>query len=112
MVSKASDALPLPDRPVMTTSLSRGSVRSMFLRLCCRAPRISILSRGTEPKAYKVGTNVPSRQFRQAGSPLTATAGGCFRTNEFSRDDTLRLFHGQGSPQLDDLVTQQRGALE
>src|SRR5919199_1616874 len=46
MVSKASDDLPLPDSPVMTTRRSRGSVRSMFLRLCCRAPRISILSRG------------------------------------------------------------------
>ena len=38
--------LPLPESPVMTTRRSRGSVRSMFLRLCCRAPRISILSRG------------------------------------------------------------------
>src|SRR5947207_296285 len=42
MVSKASDDLPEPDSPVKTTSLSRGISRSMFLRLCSRAPRIVI----------------------------------------------------------------------
>src|SRR5919199_2128277 len=65
MVSKASDDLPLPDSPVMTTRRSRGSVRSMFLRLCCRAPRISILSRGIKSarKAYPFRTCVPSRRF-------------------------------------------------
>ena len=39
MVSKASDDLPEPDRPVKTISLSRGSSMAMFLRLCSRAPR-------------------------------------------------------------------------
>src|SRR5579875_1368560 len=43
MVSKASEDLPEPDRPVITTSLSRGISRSMFLRLCCRAPLNTIL---------------------------------------------------------------------
>src|SRR3954471_13625845 len=42
MVSKASDDLPDPDRPVSTTSLSRGRSRSMFLRLCSRAPRMEM----------------------------------------------------------------------
>jgi hypothetical protein len=42
MVSKASDDLPEPDRPVNTTSLSRGISTSMFLRLCSRAPRMVI----------------------------------------------------------------------
>src|SRR6266404_2291676 len=42
MVSKASDDFPEPDSPVKTTSLSRGISRSMFLRLCSRAPRIVI----------------------------------------------------------------------
>ena len=42
MVSKASDDLPEPDSPVNTTSWSRGIVRSTFLRLCSRAPRIAI----------------------------------------------------------------------
>src|SRR5882724_8352784 len=39
MVSKASEDLPDPDSPVMTTSLSRGISTSTFLRLCSRAPR-------------------------------------------------------------------------
>src|SRR2546429_3844458 len=42
MVSKASDDFPEPDNPVKTTSLSRGMVRSMSLRLCSRAPLITI----------------------------------------------------------------------
>src|SRR5687767_2651301 len=42
MVSNASDDLPEPDSPVNTTSLSRGSSTSTFLRLCSRAPRTEI----------------------------------------------------------------------
>src|ERR1700756_5067381 len=42
MVSKASEDLPEPERPVNTTSLSRGISTSMFLRLCSRAPRMVI----------------------------------------------------------------------
>src|SRR3954454_3494257 len=38
MVSNASEDLPEPDRPVMTTSESRGSSTVMSLRLCSRAP--------------------------------------------------------------------------
>src|SRR5471032_765017 len=38
MVSKAKEDLPEPDRPVNTTSWSRGIATSMFLRLCSRAP--------------------------------------------------------------------------
>src|SRR5258705_8243123 len=48
MVSKASDDLPEPDSPVKTTSLSRGISRSMFLRLCSRAPRI-VIARVLDP---------------------------------------------------------------
>src|ERR1700690_2850600 len=44
MVSKARDDLPEPDRPVITTSRSRGISTSMFLRLCSRAPLTTILS--------------------------------------------------------------------
>src|ERR1700745_2690100 len=40
MVSKASEDLPEPERPVKTTSLSRGISTSMFFRLCSRAPRM------------------------------------------------------------------------
>src|SRR5271170_7302977 len=44
MVSKASDDLPEPESPVITTSRSRGISRSIFLRLCSRAPLMTILS--------------------------------------------------------------------
>src|SRR5665213_2093830 len=40
MVSNASDDLPLPLKPVTTTSLSRGIESVRFLRLCSRAPPI------------------------------------------------------------------------
>ena len=39
MVSKASEDLPLPDRPVITTRWSRGMSTSTPFRLCSRAPR-------------------------------------------------------------------------
>src|SRR5271165_1587566 len=38
MVSKASDDLPDPLRPVTTVRVLRGITTSMFLRLCWRAP--------------------------------------------------------------------------
>src|SRR6266850_1029388 len=44
MVSNASEDLPEPDSPVITTSWSRGISRSTFLRLCSRAPRMTIRS--------------------------------------------------------------------
>jgi hypothetical protein len=39
IVSNARDDLPDPERPVKTTSESRGMSRSTFLRLWTRAPR-------------------------------------------------------------------------
>src|SRR5581483_5798043 len=42
MVSNASEDLPEPERPVNTTSLSRGISTSMFFKLCSRAPRMVI----------------------------------------------------------------------
>src|SRR5215218_10119388 len=44
MVSKARLDLPEPESPVMTISASRGSSRSMSLRLCSRAPEMTIRS--------------------------------------------------------------------
>jgi hypothetical protein len=41
-VSKASDDLPEPDKPVITTSESRGSATVTSLRLCSRAPETTI----------------------------------------------------------------------
>src|SRR3954447_4072265 len=42
MVSNASEDLPEPDRPVMTTSESRGSSTVTSLRLCSRAPETTM----------------------------------------------------------------------
>src|SRR5262245_35188378 len=49
MVSNASEDLPEPESPVITTSWSRGISRSMFLRLCSRAPRMTIRSLAMPP---------------------------------------------------------------
>ena len=42
IVSNASELLPEPETPVITTSLSRGISTERFLRLCSRAPRTRI----------------------------------------------------------------------
>src|SRR4051794_21810417 len=44
MVSNARLLLPLPERPVITTSRSRGRSTSMSRRLCSRAPRTEMRS--------------------------------------------------------------------
>jgi len=44
MVSKAREDFPEPDRPVITTSLSRGMETSIFFKLLARAPLTMILS--------------------------------------------------------------------
>src|SRR5712675_2032189 len=59
MVSKASDDLPEPERPVNTTSLSRGISTSMFLRLCSRAPRI-VIARIAEAFCWRFALNTSS----------------------------------------------------
>mgnify|MGYP003302167566 CR=1 FL=1 len=43
-IEKAREDLPEPERPVKTTSLSRGISTSIFLRLCSLAPLIIIFS--------------------------------------------------------------------
>src|SRR5690349_7595303 len=52
MVSKASEDLPEPDRPVNTMSRSRGRSSEMFRRLCSRAPRIT---RESDTRADPIG---------------------------------------------------------
>src|SRR5271165_586134 len=69
MVSKASDDLPEPERPVNTTSLSRGMARSMFFRLCSRAPRMVI---ARPPK--RASTPGPSLGSRGGGEEDLALA--------------------------------------
>src|SRR5215469_9086906 len=44
MVSKASEDLPDPETPVTTVRVLWGIEKSMFLRLCTRAPRTVMLS--------------------------------------------------------------------
>src|SRR5215471_14213273 len=62
MVSKASEDLPEPESPVNTTSRSRGISRSMFLRLCSRAPRIAI-TRAPSADAWRRGRPWSKRSF-------------------------------------------------
>ena len=45
-MSKAREDLPEPETPVKTMRRSRGSSRSMFLRLCCLAPRMRMVFSG------------------------------------------------------------------
>src|SRR5437870_5482091 len=54
MVSKASDDLPEPLRPVTTTRLSRGISSEMFLRLWTRAPCTAMVVR-----AAVLGVSLP-----------------------------------------------------
>src|ERR687885_751525 len=105
MVSNASEDLPLPLSPVTTTSRSRGRLRSMFLRLCCRAPRISMVSRGT------VSQGIVPFSAGAALYPKCALTGTC-RVGELSRDGLLAVFDSQGTLELDDLVAQEGGLFE
>src|SRR6266478_6320903 len=59
MVSNASEDFPEPDRPVNTTSLSRGISRSTFLRLCSRAPRM-VMARIAEPVCWRLAFRISS----------------------------------------------------
>src|SRR5271156_2215980 len=58
MVSKASEDWPEPERPVKTTSLSRGIVRSTFFRLCSRAPRTTM---ARPPNSFSTGVGRSDR---------------------------------------------------
>src|SRR5579884_1064560 len=101
MVSKASELLPLPDKPVMTMSLSRGSVRSTFLRLCSRAPVMTMESVGINRLAYPqpvrplqtpMGCIRPARLRRAAhpARPARRAALGRHRTEPVVRPDVER----------------------
>src|SRR5215831_6829858 len=91
MVSKASEDLPEPLKPVITTSLSRGIFSVRFLRLCSRAPPILMNSLLTDSKfptqtidkhtgnrAKKQSRSVKIRGFilqRERPQPTNARAG-------------------------------------
>src|ERR1700720_2084366 len=78
MVSKASEDLPEPERPVNTTSLSRGMVRSTFLRLCSRAPRTTIAR--PPPKASTGSAFLEARIGRASdlGAAMAVPGDGLF----------------------------------
>src|SRR5690606_7580215 len=105
MVSKASEDFPEPDKPVMTTSLSRGSATSMFLRLCSRAPRtwifgpatskgIGLLIRGRgsaiadRDSSGKASCRIECINLLQYGIPHLEKRGS-FREQSDARGETL-----------------------
>src|SRR5262245_29318101 len=84
MVSKASDDLPEPESPVITTSWSRGISRSMFFRVCSRAPRATIraLARAPHYRSWRRARwgPLPSRADETPGaerSPREGNRGEC-----------------------------------
>src|SRR5438128_2087899 len=75
MVSKASDDLPEPETPVMTTNLLRGMTTSMFLRLCSRAPRMTMESMvGRNLTLSTEGRFQGRHSWRRAPSPAERVA--------------------------------------
>src|SRR6185312_15087536 len=81
MVSKAREDLPEPDRPVNTTSLSRGTSTSMFFRLCSRAPRMVIARKEFAPcwrRALRISsiTTFPDRARQRASSKARLAGNG------------------------------------
>src|SRR6266581_7740970 len=88
MVSKASDDFPEPDSPVKTTSLSRGMVRSMSLRLCSRAPLITIAVcwRDLLPAAFFSATDAGPHATGLRLAPHPGLGGG-------RRRQGLPVFH-------------------
>src|SRR5882724_671085 len=81
MVSNASEDLPEPDSPVITTSWSRGISRSTDLRLCSRAPRMTI-------RSLAIAVYYTARLGRRGPSPATP-CGSLY---------LIRLASGGGAP--------------
>src|SRR5262245_11296165 len=86
MVSKASDDLPEPDSPVMTTNWSRGRSTSIFLRLWTRAPRTAIqswaipysreISRFPKLPFYHQDVPTPSTVLHESGDADSSASSG------------------------------------
>src|SRR3954451_24825222 len=98
MVSKARLDLPDPESPVMTTSELRGSLRWRSLRLCSRAPEMTIssLCGGTSSRlASGLGVHVVQKTVRVVEVVVLAQIAGCF----LPRGATERHVEGdQASP--------------
>src|SRR3990167_3858427 len=68
-VSNANEDFPDPDSPVNTTSLSRGIVIVISLRLCTRAPLITIFSLAIKEKYIH---DLPKRKAQYEKHPICA----------------------------------------
>src|SRR5690242_13365745 len=75
MVSKASEDLPEPDRPVMTISLSRGRSTSTLARLWVRAPRTRMVSRAMDYLGSERTTECTPPRRRGAKATRTGLGG-------------------------------------
>src|SRR6476646_3015880 len=93
MVSKASDDLPEPERPVNTTSLSRGMARSTFLRLCSRAP---LTTMARPPNSASTGSTVLGARIGRAADlgPAMAFPGDGLFLNDNARRRANRACAG------------------
>ena len=83
MVSKASEDLPEPLRPVITVRVLRGISTSIFLRLCWRAPRTEILVIGMKLAKVKLAfrnmdgpTEMVESRFAQLYSRILVANSG------------------------------------
>src|SRR5215210_5783737 len=83
MVSKARLDLPEPDRPVITISELRGSLRCRSLRLCSRAPDTTISPLGfTRITSVEPKTDRTRVRFAQIAGFETRVTGDALRLHD------------------------------
>src|SRR5687768_17139387 len=109
MVSNASDDLPEPDSPVITTSWSRGISTSTFFRLCWRAPLTRMWLSGISSSQIQVVGYQRSRDWGALGGSTSAKQ--TTRAGE-SAPIAARLPSRNTPTQLQNLVAEQRRLLE
>src|SRR5271157_3794414 len=85
MVSKASDDLPEPLRPVITVRVLRGISTLMFFRLCWRAPRTLILVRPMDNSVFVVWRFRPNSELMYPGGSGAFTSIPRFEGARLSR---------------------------
>src|SRR5574341_1957686 len=76
MVSKAREDLPDPETPVITVSVLRGISRLMLLRLCSRAPRMTMCVLDVDVAMDSPGSRMPGPTGSgEAEQPIILHAG-------------------------------------
>src|SRR5215470_17384819 len=88
MVSKASEDFPEPDRPVNTTSLSRGISTSMFFRLCSRAP-LMVIAREDDAFCWRLARSTSSISAFPSALPAPFLLGRAAAFAGLRRQGTL-----------------------